>query len=387
MTGRLAKDFLGAIRSVVGDASGIPLHAPEIGAVEKRFVNEALDSTFVSSIGPFVTRFEEEVASFTGAAHAVAVANGTVALEVALVLAGVAPGDEVLVPSLSFVATANAVVHAGAVPHFIDSSADTLGMDPAALRRRLESMRDTPDGLINPETGRRVSAIVPMHTLGHPLDIESIISIAAGFGLPVVEDAAESLGSYVGTRHTGVFGRLGALSFNGNKIVTTGSGGMILTDDPELAREAKHRTSTAKIPHPWEFDHDQVAWNYRMSNLSAALGVAQLTRLETFLEKKRELASRYADAFSTVEGMSFVREPDGTSSNYWLCAVRLDEPSLVVRNELLDAAVADGLQCRPFWKLLNTLRMYRDNPAGDLSTATQLSDSVICLPSSPALVG
>lgn len=387
MTSRLVKDFLEATRSVVGTAPTIPLHVPEIGAIEKRLVNECLDSTFVSSIGPFVTRFEEEVAEFTGAAHAVAVANGTVAIQVALVLAGVAEGDEVLVPSLSFVATANAVVHAGAVPHFIDSSVETLGMDPAALRARLESMQDSPRGRINPATGRRISAIVPMHTLGHPADIDSIMTIAAHYGIPVVEDAAESLGSYVGQRHTGRIGRLGTLSFNGNKIVTTGSGGMILTDDPELAREAKHRTSTAKIPHRWEFDHDEVAWNYRMSNLSAALGVAQLTRLTGFLEKKRELAARYEAAFSSVEGLTFLREPAGTTSNYWLCAVRLEEPSLAVRNELLDAAVEAGLQCRPFWNLLNTLRMYRDNPAGDLPGATLLSESVICLPSSPALVG
>lgn len=386
MISRLTKDFLEATRSVVGTAPVVPLHVPEIGAVEKRFVNECLDSTFVSSIGPFVTRFEEEVAAFTGATYAIAVANGTVALEVALVLAGVSPGDEVLVPSLSFVATANAVVHAGASPHFVDSSVDTLGMDPAALQQRLESMQQTPRGLVNPVSGRRISAVVPMHTLGHPADIKSIVDVAASYGITVVEDAAESLGSYVEGRHTGLFGQFGTLSFNGNKIVTTGSGGMILTDDPDLAREAKHRTSTAKVPHAWEFDHDEVAWNYRMSNLSAALGVAQLTRLEGFLTKKRELASRYEEAFSTVDGLTFVREPEGTTSNYWLCAVRLDEPSLVVRNELLDASVEGGLQCRPFWNLLSTLRMYRENPAGDLSGATLLNDSVICLPSSPALV-
>lgn len=386
MLSALTRNFLTATRDVVGDAPTVPLHVPEIGDVEKRFIEECLDSTFVSSIGPFVTRFEEEVAAFCGAAHAVAVANGTVALEVALVLAGVSRGDEVIVPALSFVATANATVHAGAVPHFVDSSTTTLGMDPMALRARLESMERTPDGVINPESGRRIAAIVPMHTLGHPVEINEIVEIARDYSIPVVEDAAESLGSSVGRTHTGRFGMLGTLSFNGNKVLTTGSGGMILTEDPHIAHKAKHLTSTAKLPHPWEFDHDEVAWNYRMSNLTAALGVAQMTRLEAALQRKRELASRYADAFSGIDGLTFVSEPQGTTSNYWLCAVRLDEPSLEVRNELLAAATSEGLQCRPLWKMLSSLRMFTKNPAGDLSRATDLHASVICLPSSPALV-
>jgi perosamine synthetase len=387
MSNRRASQFVEAIRSVVGDAPTIGLHEPDIGEAERRYVNECLESTFVSSVGPFVTRFEEEIAEYTGARHAVAVSNGTIALQVALTLAGVKAGDEVIVPALSFIATANAVVHAGAAPYFVDSSARTLGMDPTALERELERMTSTDGRVINPSTGRRISAIVPMHALGHPVDIEAIVALAKRFDIPVVEDAAESLGSFSGARHTGTFGELGVLSFNGNKIVTTGGGGMILTDDAELGRRAKHLTTTAKLQHEWEFEHDAVGWNFRMPNLNAAMGVGQLTKLEQYLVAKRKLAGRYEDAFAAMDGVTFLAEPEGTRSNYWLCAVRIDGSDKNLRDELLAAANADGLRCRPFWNLLSDQRMFVENPHGDVSVAHELLDSVICLPSSPKLAG
>jgi len=365
---------LEAVRSVVGDAPRIGLHEPEISGPEREHVLAALDSGYVSSVGAYVDRFERELADYTGAASAVAVANGTAALHVALVLAGVRPGDLVIVPALSFIATANAVAHAGAAPWFVDSEAGTMGMSPDAVRAALEG----------PEGGR-IRAIVPMHTLGHPVDIAGILAVAAEHGVPVVEDAAESLGSFVGDTHTGRFGALGVLSFNGNKTVTTGGGGAILTDDPELGRRAKHLTTTAKLPHRWEFEHDEIAWNYRMPNLNAALGVAQLSKLDRYLRAKRRLAAAYAAAFADVDGADIVLEPPGTRSNYWLVALRLAHPDRARRDAILAALVDDGVQARPMWNLLSEQRMYRDAPRGPLGTATALVDSIVCLPSSPAL--
>lgn len=378
------RSFVAAVRSVVGDAPSVPLHVPDIGSHERRLVNECLDSTFVSSVGAFVGRLEEEVAEYTGAAHAVAVSNGTVALQVALELAGVRPGDEVVVPALSFVATANAVAHAGGHPVFVDSEPDTLGMSPTTVADLLASSRRSDGHVVNPATGRRIAAIVPMHTLGHPTRIAELVAIADAYQIPVVEDAAESLGSFVGERHTGTFGRLAALSFNGNKIVTTGGGGMILTDDAELARHAKHLTTTAKISHPWEFEHDEVGYNFRLPNLNAALGVAQVERLGEFRDHKRRVAQRYADAFSGLEGVEFLVEPPGTSSNYWLCAVRI-AGGIAERDAILKVANDDGLQCRPVWNLLNRQAPYRQAAAEALPVATALHASVICVPSSAAL--
>jgi len=383
---RLEQEFVAAIRSVVGNAPRVGLHEPQINEAEHVFVNECLDSTFVSSVGQFVNRFEQEIAGFTGVAHAVAVANGTVALQVALTLAGVEPGDEVLVPALSFIATANAVSHAGAHPYFVDSNARTLGLDADALELVLSGMLQAKGRVINPATGRRISAIVPMHAFGHPVDIVRIVEVGDRYGLPVVEDAAESLGSFVGGRHTGSFGKLGVLSFNGNKIITTGGGGMIITDDPELGARAKHLTTTAKVPHEWEFEHDAIGWNFRMPNLNAALGVGQFTKIHDYLARKRVLAGRYADAFAGVDGVEFLTEPEGTSSNYWLCSVRV-EAGLETRNALLRATNDSGLQCRPFWNMLSRQTPYVTEGRGDLSTARALEESVISIPSSPRLAG
>lgn len=378
------QDFVRTIRAVVGHEPFVGLHVPDISELEKQRVQECLDSTFVSSVGAFVTEFERGIADFTGAAHAIAVSNGTSALQVAIELAGVRAGDDVIIPTLSFVATANAVAHAGAQPYFVDSDEDTLGLSVEAVAEVLRSARSTADGLVNTATGRRIGAIVPMHTLGHPMRIAELVALADEYGVPVVEDAAESLGSRVGDAHTGTFGRLGILSFNGNKILTTGGGGMILTDDDELARRARHLTTTAKLPHRWEFEHDEVAYNFRMPNLNAALGVAQLERLPRFLVDKRRLAARYQDGFADAADFKFLVEPEGTESNYWLCAVRVPG-GVPQRDALLEATNDAGLQCRPFWNLLHTQAAYRHLPHAALPVAEALHASVVCIPSSPAL--
>ncbi|GAB2842208.1 LegC family aminotransferase [Microbacterium insulae] len=378
------EDVLAALRDVVGDEPFVGLHVPDISELEKRRVQECLDSTFVSSVGAFVAEFERGIEQFTGAPHAIAVSNGTSALQVALELAGVGPGDDVIVPTLSFIATANAVSHAGAQPFFVDSDPETLGLSVDAVAAVLRSATPSPRGPVNAATGRPISAIVPMHTLGHPLRVDELVALAAEHDIPVVEDAAESLGSLLGDVHTGTIGRLGILSFNGNKILTTGGGGMILTADDELARRARHITTTAKLPHRWEFEHDEVAYNFRMPNLNAALGVAQLERLPAFLAAKRLLASRYSSRFADVAGATFLTEPVGTRSNYWLCAVRL-EGGRARRDEVLEATNDAGLQCRPMWNLLHEQAPYRHLPHADVSNAQALHAEIVCIPSSPAL--
>ena len=376
-----------AIRSVVGDgARRIALHEPEFRGNEWRYVKECLDSTFVSSIGKYVDKFEEMLAAYTGAARAVAVVNGTVALQVCLELAGVEEGDEVIVPALSFVATANAVMHARAMPHFVDVDERTLGMSAPKLAAHLSETCELRDGkCISKTTRRRISAVVPMHTFGHPVDIDAIMDVASRYGLSVIEDAAESLGSFYKRRHTGNFGKLAALSFNGNKIITTGGGGAILTNDPELGSRAKHLTSTARVPHAWEFIHDQVGYNFRLPNLNAALGCAQMESLPRRVEQKRSLAAKYADAFSGIAGVRFFDEPRQARSNYWLNALVLDAPSGEVRDAVLQATNDAGLMTRPCWRLLHTLPMYCAYPRDDLSVAESLVQRVINIPSSAGL--
>ena len=383
----LSENFLSGLRQVLGEAtSSLSLHEPEFSGNEWAYVKECLDTGWVSSVGKYVDEFERKLAEFTGARHAVAVVNGTAALHVALQIAGVKAGDEVLVPALSFVATANAVSHCGAVPHFVDSNDSTLGLDAEALASHLEFVAErTVGGLRNKNTGRRIATIVPMHTFGHAVDMVSLMDVAARFSLPVVEDAAESLGSTYRGSHTGTFGCVGVLSFNGNKIITTGGGGAILTNDPDIARQAKHLTTTAKQPHRWEFVHDAVAYNYRLPNLNAALGCAQLERLPDFLSRKRQLAENYRKTFAHIPGIHFVDEPEGCHSNFWLNAVRLSEPSMSVRGALLAVANDAGYQCRPAWALLNKLPMYQNCPRAELFVAEALEASLINLPSSPKL--
>lgn len=381
----LVEQTISAIRSVVGDAP-VSLHEPKFLGKEWAYVKECLDTTYVSSVGKFVDRFESELAQFTGARRAVAVVNGTAALQVALQLAGVKTGDEVIMPALTFVATANAAHYLGATPHFADSSENTLGLDPLALREWLNHVAErSADGIRNRHTGRCIRALLPMHTFGHPVDLEGLMAVAHDFDLALVEDAAESLGSYYQGRHTGTFGRLGALSFNGNKILTTGGGGAILTNDEQLANHAKHLTTTAKLPHRWEYQHDEIGYNFRMPNLNAALGCAQLEQLPDFIASKRELYERYQAAFAGIDGIRLMAEPQRSQSNYWLQTLILDEQMADKRDALLTATNDTGLMTRPAWTLIHHLPPYRDCPRASLPVAESLGRRIINLPSSAGL--
>ena len=363
------------------------LHEPYFAGEEWKYIKECLDTGWVSSAGSYVDRFEEDLAEYTGAKRAVAVVNGTAALHVCLRLSGVVAGDEVLLPALTFVATANAVTYQHAIPHFVDSEQATLGVDAAKLEAYLDSIAEMRDGVcVNTNTGRPIRALVPMHTYGHPVEIDGLQKVSERFNLALIEDAAESVGSFYRGRHTGTFGTCAALSFNGNKIITTGGGGAILTNDDELADRAKHLTTTAKKPHAWEYVHDHVGYNYRLPNINAALGCAQLEQLPGFLEKKRALAELYADAFSDMEGVSFYTEPANAQSNYWLNVLLLDQAHAKHRDDILAATNDRGVMTRPTWELMCDLPMYRECPSMDLSTARDLQRRIINIPSSPTLV-
>ena len=379
---RIAK----VLETVLPHERPIALHEPHLGLPEREAVAACIDSGFVSSVGAYVDEFEERLAAITGARRAIAVVNGTAALQIALTLAGVEPGDEVLVPALTFVGTANAVVHAGATPHFVDCDEATFGMSSTAVHEHLERIaKPSPRGPINRETGARIAAMVPMHAFGHPADMPALMTVADALGLPIVEDAAESLGSTLGGKHTGTFGQLGIVSFNGNKVVTTGGGGAILTDDDDLADRAKHLTTTAKVPHRWDFVHDQVAWNFRMPNLNAALGCAQLERLPELLHAKRHLAAAYALAFESVEEIEFTSEPEGTRSNYWLCTIRTHATKQEALSTILDHLNDAGYGCRPAWRLLHHLPMFSGAPRAEVPIAENLEREIVCLPSSAQL--
>lgn len=357
----------------------LPLHAPAFRGAEREYVLDAIDSTYVSSVGAYVDRFERMLEEITGAAHAVVCVNGTAALEMCLILAGVKAGDLVLTQGISFVATANAVAHLGAEPVFLDIATDTLGLDPEALTAFLKaSCEPAAGGCRHKATGKRVAACVPMHTFGLPCRIESLAKICKAWGIPLVEDAAEAVGSTAGGRHCGTFGMLGALSFNGNKIITTGGGGAILTNDADLGKRAKHLTTTAKIPHKWLYQHDQVGWNFRMPNLNAALGCAQLEMLPDFLREKRARAAAYAQLFASSD-WKFITEPEGYMSNYWLCAVLVRNRA--ERDAFLEASNAAGVMTRPVWEPLHTLPMYGGCVQDSLATTTTISDRLVNLPS------
>ncbi len=381
------KTIVDAVRRAVGTPNGIlGLHEPVFAGNEIAYLEECIKSTFVSSVGPFVDRFERMLEEVTGAKRAVAVVNGTAALHACFRLAGVEPGDEVISPALTFIATTNAIAYCGATPHFVDSSLVTLGMDARALATRLDEIAGrTAKGAVNRETGRRIAAITPMHTFGHPVELDEIAATARDWGIALVEDAAESLGSTYKGHAVGSQTRLAALSFNGNKIVTTGGGGAILTNDEELGRRAKHLTTTAKLPHKWAFIHDEIGFNYRLPNLNAALGCAQLEQLEGFLASKRKLAAAYQRAFADIPGVCFSREPKDTTSNYWLNAVLLDEAHSGRRDDLLAALNDAGFGARPAWTLMHKLPMFAQNPRGDLSAAESIERRLINLPSSASI--
>lgn len=385
LSNSIANQVLEAIISVVGSRN-VPLHEPSFDGNEWIYVKECLDSTFVSSVGKFVDRFESDLADLTGAKNVISVVNGTAALHIALKLAGVISNDEVLVPALTFVATVNAVTYCNAIPHFVDSEVRTLGMDAYKLREYLSSQTEQHGGkCINKSTGRVIRAMVPMHTFGHPSDIEGLLSISKDFNITLVEDAAESLGSYYFGQHTGTFGVLGTLSFNGNKTVTTGGGGAILTNDDGLARHAKHITTTAKIPHAWEYVHDEIGYNYRMPNINAALGCAQLEQLPRKLESKRNLFIAYQDAISEITGITIVKEPENCKSNYWLQTLKLNNFSMELRDKVLEKTNKAGYVTRPSWNLISGLKPFAHFPKMDLSTSKDLVAGLINIPSSSNL--
>lgn len=380
-------DTLAAIkRCLPDDQDFVALHEPYFGGNEWAYLKECIDTGWVSSVGKFVDQFETKLSEFTGARYAVATVNGTAALHTCLKLVDVTAGDEILVPALTFVATANAISYCGAIPHFVDSEERTLGLDPCKLADYLAEIADIRvDGCFNRRSGRRIKAVIPMHTFGHPVDLAPLAELCARYKLELIEDAAESLGSYYNGRHTGNWGMMSALSFNGNKIVTTGGGGAILTNDESLAKLAKHVTTTAKMPHRWEFNHDMIGYNYRLPNINAALGCAQLEQLPVFLEKKRTLAQRYKEAFKAVNGISFFTEPDFAVSNYWLNVLLLDEDNAAERDALLEATNSQGVMTRPAWTLMHKLPMYSSCPRMDVSVAESLERRIVNIPSSVAM--
>jgi len=362
----------------------IQLHEPRFFGNEKKYVLDAIDSTFVSSVGGYVDKFEDMMCEITGAKYAIATVNGTNSLHLALLLAGVNQGEEVLTQSLTFVATANGIAYANATPHFVDVDKDTMGLSPSLLRVYLEGIAEMRNGsCFNKITGRKISACVPMHTFGFPLYIDELVDLCNEYNIPVVEDAAESLGSYYKEKHTGSFGLLGVFSFNGNKIVTAGGGGCIITNDESIAIKAKHLSTQAKIPHKWEYKHDAIGYNYRMPNLNAALACAQLEKLDLYVENKRELSDLYYEFLKENKFLELLREIKSTRANYWLNAVILKDKK--ERDNFLTFTNENGVMTRPIWGLLNKLEMFKGCPKGDLSNAEWLEERVVNVTSSVRL--
>jgi perosamine synthetase len=378
--------IINTLESVLPSKEYIPLHEPEFSGREWEYVKDCLDSGWVSSVGAYVDRFEQMLCDYTGSPYAVAAVNGTAALHICLLLAGVKAGDEVLVPAATFIATANTVTYCNAIPHFVDVEERTLGLDPHKLNDYLKEISEFRRGICyNRLTGRPIRAVVPMHTFGHPVDLDPLQELCERYHLVMVEDAAESLGSLYKGQHTGTRGLVSSLSFNGNKTITTGGGGAILTNSKSIDKLAKHLTTQAKTPHRWEFNHDLIGYNYRMPNINAALGCAQLEQLLGFIEKKRNLAGRYQVAFQDIPGIRFFTEPDFARSNYWLNVLILDEEFARERDNLLESTNNAGIMTRPLWTLMHKLSMYHDCPRMDLSVAEDLESRVINIPSSACL--
>lgn len=372
------------VRDLYKSKDFIPLHAPKFIGNEKKYVNKTIDSTYVSSVGKFVDDFEKQVELFTGSVKAVATVNGTAALNVALNASGVKHNDLVITQALSFVATANAIYHIGAQPIFLDVSNTSLGLCPKAVSAYLEEFADLDqEGAFHKKTRQRIRAIVPMHTFGHPVELDELEVLCKKWNIILIEDAAESFGSYYKGQHTGTIGKFGAISFNGNKIITTGGGGMVLCKTMDLGIHVKHVTTTAKVPHPYEFLHDEPGFNYRMPNINAALGCAQIEMIDTFLEQKREIAKQYCNFFSGTD-FKFVKEPDYAKSNFWLNAVIC--PSLEARNHLINQTNQADVMTRPIWKLLHKLPMFSQSIRGDLTVSEKLEEKLVNLPSSPTEV-
>lgn len=358
----------------------IPLHIPVFTGNEKKYLNDCIDTGFVSSVGAYVTRFEEAVRDYVKSGYAVAAVNGTAALQVSLMLAGVEPGDEVLTQPVSFVATSNAISYCGAHPVFLDVEKSTFGLSPDVLSKFLEKNTTVEsDGCYNKSTRRKIAACVPVHVFGHPVSIMRIVEICENYSIPIVEDSAESVGSTVSGVHTGRFGCLGIFSFNGNKTITTGGGGMIVTDDEGLSKQAKHITTTAKVPHQWEYVHDKAGFNYRLPNINAALGCAQMENLPLYLENKRELAEAYRMFFQNTD-IEFFEEKNGCRSNYWLNAIILRNRE--EKEDFLQFTNDNGIMTRPMWRLTHKLPMYKHCQTSAMENAEWLEDSVVNIPSS-----
>lgn len=379
----IEEQILKAIESVVINTKDfVPLHEPCFKGNENKYVKDCIDSGWVSSVGKYVDLFEAKLAEYIGVKRAVAVVNGTEALHIALLLAEVKPNDEVIIPALTFIATANVVTYCNAVPHFVDSEWRTLGMDPIKLERYLLDIGEMRNGYCyNKQTNRRISAIVPMHTFGHTVDLDRFVEVCDTFKLSLVEDAAESIGTLYKGKHTGNYGKVAAMSFNGNKTITTGGGGAILTNGENLGKMAKHLTTQAKLPHKWEFRHDRIGYNYRMPNINAALGCAQLEQLPGFIEKKRSLAHAYDKAFQHIEQVEFFQEPTFSHSNYWLNAILLDESICTQRDAVLELLNQRNIMARPVWNLMYTLPMFEKCPRMQCEVAEKIARRLINVPS------
>ena len=378
------KQIVDFIRDLYGASDFVPLAVPKFIGNEKKYLNECIDTTFVSSVGKFVDRFEEEMARYTGAKRAVVCVSGTNALHMALMLVGVERDDEVLTQALTFIATCNALSYIGAHPVFLDVDVKTMGLSPDAVKEWLAKNTEIRNGqCYNKRTGRRVKACVPMHTFGHPVRLDELVAVCEEYHIEIVEDAAESIGSLYKGKHTGTFGKIGALSFNGNKTITTGGGGMLLFNDEELGAYAKHLTMQAKIPHRWEFRHDHIGYNYRMPNINAALGCAQLEHIEEYVEDKRATAAAYRDYFSRMDGIEFFVEPENTRSNYWLNAVLL--PNREEQQAFLQYTNDNGVMTRPIWELMSRLPMFEYCETDHLTNTQMFADRVVNIPSSVRL--
>lgn len=374
-------EIVAFIRKLYGTEKFIPLHAPSFGGNEKKYLNECVDTTFVSSVGKFVDRFEEMISDYTGAKKAVVCVNGTNALHMSMMLVGVERGDEVITQALTFVATCNAISYIGAHPVFIDVDRDTMGLSSVAMNEWLSENTEIKNKqCYNKYTGRRVKACVPMHTFGHPVHLDELVEVCNRYHLELVEDAAESLGSFYKGKHTGTFGKIGAISFNGNKTITTGGGGMLLFQDEELGKYAKHLTTQAKVPHRWEFVHDHTGYNYRMPNINAALGCAQMEQLDEMLKNKRETAEKYKAFFDNNSEIEFFTEPENCQSNYWLNALIFNNKE--EQQVFLQYANDNGIMTRPIWELMSRLPMFKDCQTDGLVNTEWFADRVVNIPSS-----
>jgi perosamine synthetase len=374
-------DIVKFIHELYGTDDLVPLHVPVFLGNEKKYLNECVDSTFVSSVGKFVDRFEEMVAEYTGAKKAVVCVNGTNALHMAMMLVGVERNDEVITQALTFIATCNAINYIGAHPVFIDVDRDTMGLSPVAVEKWLLANAEIKNGVCyNKHTGRRIKACIPMHTFGHPVHLDELVAVCEKYHLELVEDAAESLGSFYKGKHTGTFGKVGAISFNGNKTITTGGGGMLLFNDEALAKYAKHLTTQAKVPHRWEFVHDHIGYNYRMPNINAALGCAQMENLDSILKNKRETAGKYATFFAQCPEIEFFSEPKDCRSNCWLNIILLKDKN--AQQEFLEYTNDHGVMTRPVWQLMTKLEMFKDCQTDDLKNTLWFEERVVNIPSS-----